>query len=105
LNIIIIFITVFINYIKASVLKIMAQLSIGGKRVYDLSTEDVKKIGGEQGGVKDGRGNVVSYSTMFRNVTSLAHARTIITEINRLLVVKGEDPMTTFLYDHCYHDV
>ncbi len=110
MNIIIIFITVFINYIKASVLKIMIQLfnskqlSIGGKRVYDLSTKEVQQIGGEQGGVKDGRGQI-HYSTIFRNVTSLARARTIIAEVNRLLVAKGEDAMTTFLYDHCQYNV
>ena len=81
------------------------QLSIGGEKVYDLSTEDIKKIGGEQGGVKDGRGIVMSYSTIFRNVTSPAHARAIVAEVNSLLVAKGEDPVTTFLYDHCYYDV
>jgi hypothetical protein len=83
----------------------MTWLTIGGKRVFDLSADAINGLGGKQGGVKDGHGNVVSYSTIFRNVTSLAHARTIIAEINRLLVAKGEDAMTMFLYDHCYYNV
>lgn len=82
----------------------MPQLSISGKRVYDLSTEAIKDLGGTQGGVKDGRGQI-HYTTIFRNVTFLDHARTIIAEVNRLLVANGEDAMTTFLYDHCQYNV
>jgi hypothetical protein len=83
----------------------MTWLTICGERVYNLPSKAIKGLGGTQGGVKDGRGNVVYYSTIFRNVTSLAHARTIIAEINRLLVAKGEVPMTTFIYDHCQYNV
>lgn len=81
------------------------QVTLWGKRVFDLPPDAIAGLGGSQGGVKDASGCIVSYSTIFRNVMSLAHARTIIAEVNRLLVANGEDAMTTFLYDHCQYTV
>ncbi len=82
----------------------MPQVTICGEIVYNLRSKDINDLGGTQGGVKDGRGNVF-YSTIFRNVTSMAHARTIIAEINRLLVANKEVPITTFIYNHCKYNV
>jgi hypothetical protein len=81
------------------------QVTIGGMRVYDLPSDAIAGLGGSQGGVKDAYGRIVSYSTIFRNVMSLDHARAIIAEVNRLLVANGEDAMTVFLYDHCQYTV
>jgi hypothetical protein len=81
----------------------MPQLTIGGKEVHDLPTEAVCSLGGKQGSVSDGKNT--SYSTIFRGVFSLNHAREIVGAVNQLLVTNGKEAVTWFLYDHVHYTV
>lgn len=81
----------------------MSQLTIVGKEVYDLPTQDICSLGGKQGGVSNGKS--MSYSTIFKDVVSLNHARVIVATVNQLLVTNGKEAVTWFLYNHNKYNV
>jgi hypothetical protein len=94
LNIIIIICKFYNKYLYLQ--GIMPQLTIHGKEVYDLPTDVVSSLGGNQGGVRDGKHT--DYSTIFQNIDSLAYAMEIVRKINVMLQEK--EKVTSFYYNH-----
>ncbi len=97
MNIIIIIICKFYNkylYLQG----IMPQLTIHGKEVYNLPTDVVSSLGGNQGGVRDGKHT--DYSTIFQNIKSYVNAVEMVRKINVMLQEKEKGKITSFYYNH-----